>query len=57
MENIGIGELRSNPVADQCLKCFQGLFQLFWEKAPGLNSEKICGILGYFGNSFRSVNC
>ena len=22
MENIGIGELRSNPVADQCLKCF-----------------------------------
>ena len=20
MENIGIGELRSNPVADQCLK-------------------------------------
>ena len=21
MENIGIGELRSNPVADQCLKC------------------------------------
>ena len=22
MENIGIGELPSNPVADQCLKCF-----------------------------------
>ena len=22
MENIGIGELRSNTVADQCLKCF-----------------------------------
>ena len=22
MENIGIGELQSNPVADQCLKCF-----------------------------------
>ena len=22
MANIGIGELRSNPVADQCLKCF-----------------------------------
>ena len=22
MENIGIGELGSNPVADQCLKCF-----------------------------------
>ena len=22
MENIGIGELRSNPIADQCLKCF-----------------------------------
>ena len=22
MENIGIGELRGNPVADQCLKCF-----------------------------------
>ena len=22
MEKIGIGELRSNPVADQCLKCF-----------------------------------
>ena len=22
MENIGIGELRSNPVADQCLKWF-----------------------------------
>ena len=22
MENIGIGELRGNPLADQCLKCF-----------------------------------
>ena len=22
MENIGIGELPSNPIADQCLKCF-----------------------------------
>ena len=22
MENIGKGELRSNPIADQCLKCF-----------------------------------
>ena len=22
MENIGIGELWSNPIADQCLKCF-----------------------------------
>ena len=22
MENIGIGELWSSPVADQCLKCF-----------------------------------
>ena len=22
MENKGIGELRSNPIADQCLKCF-----------------------------------
>ena len=22
MENIGIGELLSNPVAEQCLKCF-----------------------------------
>ena len=22
MGNISIGELRSNPVADQCLKCF-----------------------------------
>ena len=36
---------------------FQGLFQLFWEKAPGLNCEKICAILGYFWNLFRSVNC
>ena len=34
----------------------QGLFQLFWEKTPGLNWEKICGILGYFGKFFRSVN-
>ena len=35
------------------VKTFQGLFQLSWEKAPGLNLGKICGILGIF----RSVNC
>ena len=33
----------------------QGLFQLFLEKIPGLNWEKICAILGYFGNIFKSV--
>ena len=33
-----------------CLCKEQGLFQLFWEKAPVLNWEKISGILVYLGN-------
>ena len=42
----------SKEKAKICNRQFQGLFQLFWEKAPGLNWEKICGILGYFGKFF-----
>ena len=38
MENIGIGELRSNPVADQCLKCF----------APYIKSIITLILNGYF---------
>ena len=34
-----------------------GPFPAILEKAPGLNWEKICSILGYFGKFFRSVNC
>ena len=44
-------------VHGQSVCIYQGLFQLFWEKAPGLNWGKIRCILGYFGNFFGSVNC
>ena len=39
MENIGIGELRSNPVADQCLKCFA----LYIKSIISLILKDICG--------------
>ena len=38
-----------------CTLCVQGLFQLFWEKAPGLNWEKYAAFWVILGIFFEAV--